>query len=503
MAFRTTLRTRATLLLLLPLCCPAYAHVGTASAFVQAKAGPYPLYVTITPPAVIPGEATVSVITDGSTVRSISLQANVLSGDLAHDMPQAVALTPGPPGSHEFHGTAWIMTQGSWQVRLLVNGTLGSGSLSVPLPASPTRLMHMSRPFGALLLVLGGVLIAGLASLASAAAREAGQTPGALPDATQKARGRRAAAFAVFAVVVLLLFFNRLWKQEVARYSGNIYQPLQMSATLSGTTLHLALHQPSDVQALLNNRTLADLVLDHNHLMHLYMVRWPAMDVVYHLHPEQISAGNFDLPLPTVPAGSYKLFADVVHADGFPETAVSDIELNVPQGRPLAGDDASGLLPAIHSANAEPDVMRLPDGYQYRFTALAAGPSTPSTARSAYQVRANVPVLLRFTLLDARGDAPQDMVNYMGMPGHVAIIKPDGSVFAHIHPDGSIAMAAYMMANAKSAMPMGAMGMSTPAVSNTAAFPFGFPKAGLYRIIVQMKHGSMVETGAVDLNVAP
>jgi hypothetical protein len=445
----------------------------------------------------------VSVITDGSAVRSISLQANVLTVDLAKDMPQAVALTPGPPGSHEFHGTAWIMTQGSWQVRLLVTGNAGSGSLSVPLPASPTHLMHMSRPFGALLLVLGCILIAGLASLASAAAREAGKTPGVMPQARDKARGRRAAAIAVFAVVVLLLFFNRLWKQEIARYSGNIYQPLQMTATLSDTTLHLELRQPSDIQALLNNRTLADLVLDHNHLMHLYMIRWPAMDIVYHLHPEQVSVGHFDLPLPAVPAGNYRLFADVVHADGFPETAVAEIALNIPQGRPLVGDDASGLLPPLATAAKTPAVVSLPDGYQYRFTALPASDTTSLSAQTTYTVRANIPVLLRFTLLDPKGNAPQDMANYMGMPGHAAIVKPDGSVFAHIHPDGSIAMAAYMMANAKSPMPMGVMSMAAPGLSNTTAFPFGFPTPGFYRIIVQMKHGSAVETGAVDLTVAP
>jgi hypothetical protein len=302
---------------------------------------------------------------------------------------------------------------------------------------------------------------------------------------------------------VLLLFFNRLWKQEIARYSGNIYQPLQMTATLSDTTLHLELRQPSDIQALLNNRTLADLVLDHNHLMHLYMIRWPAMDIVYHLHPEQVSVGHFDLPLPAVPAGNYRLFADVVHADGFPETAVAEIALNIPQGRPLVGDDASGLLPPLATAAKTPAVVSLPDGYQYRFTALPASDTTSLSAQTTYTVRANIPVLLRFTLLDPKGNAPQDMANYMGMPGHAAIVKPDGSVFAHIHPDGSIAMAAYMMANAKSPMPMGVMSMAAPGLSNTTAFPFGFPTPGFYRIIVQMKHGSAVETGAVDLTVAP
>jgi hypothetical protein len=36
---------------------------------------------------------------------------------------------------------------------------------------------------------------------------------------------------------------------------------------------------------------------------------------------------------------------------------------------------------------------------------------------------------------------------------------------------------------------------------NTATFPFGFPVAGSYRIVIQMKHGEIVETGSVDLNV--
>jgi hypothetical protein len=238
--------------------------------------------------------------------------------------------------------------------------------------------------------------------------------------------------------------------------------------------------------------------------MHLYMIRWPAMDIVYHLHPEQVAVGQFDLPLPAVPAGNYRLFADVVHADGFPETAVAEIALNIPQGRPLAGDDASGQLPPLTTATTTTAAVSLPDGYRYQFSAQPAGGAASSAAHPAYTVRANVPVLLRFTLLDPEGHAPQDMANYMGMPGHAAIVKPDGSVFAHIHPDGSIAMAAYMMANSGSPMPMGSMTMpNSMALPNTTAFPFGFPSPGLYRIIVQMKHGSTVETGAVDLAVAP
>jgi hypothetical protein len=495
MVFRMPSRVLVVLLAALLLVCPAWGHVGTANVFVQGKAGPYPVYVTITPPAVIPGEATVSVFTDGPDVRSVSVQANVLNGDLARNMPQGVMLVAGPAGSHEFHGTAWIMTQGSWQIRFTVEGIAGSGSIAVPLPASPVRLMHMSRAFAGLLIVLGGILIFGLASLAAAAAREAKTEPGAEPEASQRKLGYRAAVLAVCGAAVVLYLGNRLWKQEIARYSGNIYQPLQMTTKVSADgVLHLTLRPPDGVKQIFSDRTMSDLVLDHNHLMHLYVVRWPAMDVVYHLHPTQMSAGQFDLALPAMPKGEYRLFADVVHADGFPETAVADLSLDVPHGRELAGDDASGTLPPLTSLPASSDLFILPDGYRYRFEALSTG------GRASTGLRANVPVLLRFTLLDAQGDAPMDMTNYMGMPGHAAIVKTDGTVFAHIHPEGSVAMAAYMMANPSS---VGNMKMSSGnlGMSNTTEFPFGFPKAGVYRVIVQMKHGRVVETGAVDVTV--
>jgi hypothetical protein len=82
---------------------------------------------------------------------------------------------------------------------------------------------------------------------------------------------------------------------------------------------------------------------------------------------------------------------------------------------------------------------------------------------------------------------------YLGMSAHAAIFKDDGSVYAHIHPTGTIPMAAY----GGQKMDMSA----TP--TNEVSFPFGFPTAGRYRIFVQMKHGGIVETAAFDLIVTP
>jgi hypothetical protein len=84
------------------------------------------------------------------------------------------------------------------------------------------------------------------------------------------------------------------------------------------------------------------------------------------------------------------------------------------------------------------------------------------------------------------------------MTGHAAFIKDDGSVFAHVHPSGTASMAAMMIASEQN----GAAMAMQPAPSDTVAFPYGFPNAGSYRIIVQMKHAATVETGIFDANVA-
>jgi hypothetical protein len=46
-----------------------------------------------------------------------------------------------------------------------------------------------------------------------------------------------------------------------------------------------------------------------------------------------------------------------------------------------------------------------------------------------------------------------------------------------------------------------APGSSTTAASAEVSFPYGFPKAGLYRIFIQVKRKGKVETGVFDANV--
>jgi hypothetical protein len=88
------------------------------------------------------------------------------------------------------------------------------------------------------------------------------------------------------------------------------------------------------------------------------------------------------------------------------------------------------------------------------------------------------------------------MALYMGMLGHAAFVKTDGTVFAHIHPNGTVSMSAFMLAQGPHSMAN--MPMDDPTIPNQVAFPYGLPTPGTYRIFVQMKHGETVETGVFD-----
>jgi hypothetical protein len=101
-----------------------------------------------------------------------------------------------------------------------------------------------------------------------------------------------------------------------------------------------------------------------------------------------------------------------------------------------------------------------------------------------------------FAILGPDGKAVSDLEPYMGMGGHAEFVKRDFSVFAHVHPTGSVSMASVAVASPAAMMAMHQMGPGS-----AVSFPYGVPAPGQYRIFVQMKRAGMVETGAFDLDV--
>jgi hypothetical protein len=498
----------ATIFVVMLLCAPAaYAHVGSPDVYADGQAGPYRLSVVVRPPMVIPGVAEIEVRAETTGIDRITITPVPLAGEAAAHPPVPDAMVKPSRDAQFFTGHLWIMETGSWQIRFVASGSLGSGVLSIPLPAAAAGTRKMDTGLGILLAVLGIVLLLGMVGIVGAATREARLDPGESLPQPNRRRGYIAMTVTFVLLVTGIVLGNRWWRSEAADYSSIIYKPLQMTPSLAqGKVLDLKLVDPG----WLPERKLDDFIPDHNHLMHLYMIRWPAMDVVFHLHPQPVATGEFQLELPSVPDGTYRLYADVVHAIGFPETIVGTITLPSIAGRPLAGDDAEGTATPLSQSSqqqpAAPSTSRpgeqrfsLPDGYTMVWkTPAALTPKAPEN--------------FQFQLLDAKGNPPADMALYMGMLGHAAFVKTDGTVFAHIHPTGTVAMAAFMMANPQTqsaptgSMPgmdktMSGMDPQSGAIPNTVSFPYGFPSAGKYRIFVQMRHGGIVETGAFDADV--
>jgi hypothetical protein len=491
------MNVRLWFLLLLPLfiAIPASAHVGSPDVYADAQAGPYRLSIVIRPAPVIPGVADIEVRAQSPDVERITITPVPLTGEASAHPPVPDLMQQPSNDKSYFTGHLWIMDTGSWQIRFAVSGAQGEHIVSIPLPATAMATRTMQRGLGTFLALLGILLVVGMIGIVGAAAREAKLPPGATPPPANRRAARIAMAVAAVVLVAGVFLGNVWWKSEAASYSEYIYKPLQMNASLQApATLHLQLHDPG----WFSERRLDDFIPDHDHLMHLYMIRWPQMDLVFHLHPQAADAGAFNLALPSVSAGDYRLYADVVHKNGFPETIVGSITVPAIAGVPLAGDDATGTAPPASSQTASPPsgdrIFRLPDGYTMIW-------------RSPGKLVSKAPQSFQFDLLDRSSKPATDEALYMAMLGHAAFVKTDGTVFAHIHPNGTMAMAALMMANPKqqtetTSSSMSGMAMPKEHLPASVSFPYGFPSAGRYRIFVQMKHGSTVETGIFDADVA-
>jgi hypothetical protein len=354
----------------------------------------------------------------------------------------------------------------------------------------------MQTGMALILLPLMLVLAVGLVSIIGAGIREAQLEPGASSDVRRRRRARIAMGTTAVGIVFVLWFGNRWWDSEAGLYQRWVFKPLDAEASLeSGERLKLELRDPGWL-----NRQLDDFIPDHNHLMHLYAIRLPGMERVWHLHPEQIRAGTFELPLPPMPAGRYKFFADLVHASGLPETVVTEADLPAIAGRPLSGDDAGGEGPPVAQADINRTVSPLADGRRMVWL------------REGSVLKAKKLHWFRFEVQDAGGQPVRDLQLYMGMPGHAAFVRTDLSVFAHVHPTGSVPMAALALAGSPgdllavhAAHMAHGMGQATDGAGSglpaVVSFPYGCPQAGNYRIYVQVKRGGRIETGIFDAKV--
>ena len=487
----------------------------------------------------IPGIAEIQIRSSTPGVKQIKIVPLYIVGEGSKYPPPPDVLLPSKDDSQFFSGKLWLMASGSWQVRVEADGDAGSGTIAVPVPAAARSTMPMQKSLGALLAGLMVLLVAGIVSIIGAARREGQLEPGQQAGPAQKRAARLVMAGAFLIVAAVLVGGAFWWKTAAANLSNRmIYTAPDLFVSLVPGDQMLLRIGDSKWHTRRPETVATPLMPDHGHLMHLFLIRTPQMDRFYHLHPAPDKGGVFLDNLPPVAAGHYQVFADIVRVSGFPDTLSAQIDIPETAGKPLSGDDSTASAAPISAdsqnakdvigANAKEtkDANNTKDANDANDAQASLISSLPDGTRMVWEratgpLRANQLLWFKFRLENPNGKPVANLEPYMGMAGHAEFIRSDLSVFAHVHPDGSVPMAAVQLADATLAknaafpaasnppeatemkMPdMAAMpGMADEPLAPEVSFPYGFPKPGLYRIFVQVKYNGRVETGVFDAQV--
>src|SRR5579875_2347339 len=172
----------------------AWAHVGSPDIFFQGKAGTHALLVAVRPPDVIPGVARVEVRALSDGVEKVEVFPTPISGEAAKHPPVAEVAQRSASDTHYFEASVWLMSFGSWEVHVRVNG---SNELLVPVPALALKTRPMSPVIGYFLAGMMVFLTVGMVAIVGAGVREAEVEPG---SATRPWTARSLAAMGIASI---------------------------------------------------------------------------------------------------------------------------------------------------------------------------------------------------------------------------------------------------------------------------------------------------------------
>lgn len=481
----------------------ASADVGSPNVIFDGNAGPYPVRVVVRPPTVVPGLADVIVRVGAGDVTRVVLRP-VYARVGINGAPEGDDAKPVGGQRNVYTGQLWLMVRGAYSVYVTISGSHGSGTAIVPVNSFATGRLGLSRGLGALLAVLGALLLAGLVTIVRAAAGESLLPPGHALDSRTRRRANVTAAVATPVLGLLALGGAKWWNAVDAEYQRSMYHPPAVDAvvTTDGSDraagpqrrLALSLRDTGSYRALLSA-----VIPDHGKMMHLFLVKEPDLDAFAHLHPAQTDSLSFNAAVPGIPAGRYRVFGDLALENGTTLTVTTAIELPGLGLYTTASDpdDAWAVTPTVPRLWPGASVPLENDHLVMSWT----GTATPFHAGEVTE--------LRFAVR-TRDGAPAKLEPYLGMTAHAVIMHHDGSVFVHLHPMGTVSSASQQVFELRDRGDTTRSGrlridstVTSIAMPVTSEFtlPYEFPKSGRYRIWVQVKADGVPWTAAFDADV--
>ena len=511
------------------------AHVGSPGVVFEGQAGKYNLQVYVQPPDVIPGTAQVTVFTDGNDIERIRIKPIYFwFGDEGSPVSDEIFAVAGQTG--KFDGMVWFMSPLAGSVEVEIIGKRGTAKMIVPVAAVSTAKRSMPSGLGWILAALGIFLVGVLTTIFGASVSDSLQPSG--EKATPKTIRKRVTGSLVGASFCgLLLFIGHNWWGGLAKeHLKEMYKPYRASTKIVHENGQDLLKLTIDSNSVYN-RKLSYVIPDHGKLMHLFLVKQGTMDAFAHLHPVRKDTLNFEALLPNLPAGKYLVYADIMrYVGGFQYTLTDTIDIKnaVKNTKIQDPDDTYAITNALNekSSNSLDETITV-CGTPGVKTKLQDGSRIVWEADSKKSLMAGQIYDLKFSVVASDGKEAV-LQPYLGMMGHIAVVKTDGSVYIHLHPTGTVSSTSVDVMQKRIEETSVEPFIATPMVfkdsidkvlakiqtmpeaqrnqflmpnmnhdakehhGGSVKFPYVFPTAGSYRIWLQIKRNGKILTGVFD-----
>lgn len=514
-------------------------HIGSAGVVHEGKAGNYSVQVYVEPPDVIPGTAKVSVMVDGNDIKSVKMSPIYYwTGDEGSPRSDEGIMTE----AGKYEGEIWLMENGAASVKVVIEGARGKGEVLIPIAALSTAQRQLPSSLGWILAGLALLLVGIMTTIIGASTGDSLLKVGENENNSTKKRRLVGSTIGASFCGLLLFGGNMWWNAETADYQRNIYRPYTATSSVSLRNGQRILNFKID-SASVKGRSMSFIIPDHGKLMHMFLVKEGSMEVFAHLHPSRKDTLTFEAPLPNMPAGKYLIFADVLRYHSLQNTITDTVEIpqtpkvNVMPMLTGDSDDTFVVTTLNKSANSVVDESITICGSPGVKTKLQDGSSIVWEEKPNQKLIAGKVYDLKFSVLAPDGK-PAELQTYLGMMGHAAVIKDDASVYIHLHPNGTYSSTAVQVLqkridetsnkrpnlnNAKKfrdsvdnvlaklqsmteaerdKLLMGDMKHEANGHHDgQVTFPYVFPKAGHYRVWLQVKREGKILTGVFDANV--